>query len=555
MKALKYALIALVAVLIIAVGAIAFILNSVISGSQKDRFVAIASKNLGTQVGLESYSLDFASILALKPAVALNKLTIANPKGFPARNMLEAEKISALLDLTAALQKKIHVSSLEIENPKIVVEAPADGPTNLETLISNFKQSAPQQASAAPAAAEESIAVTVTNVAIRNGNVLLATSQNGGNPRPALKEVELTLSEFAPGKPCKVELTNKLFESANSSVKLNGSLGPLGGAGLPIDAKTNVTLALAEFPKDILQQFLGELASAPGSDSRINLDLGLAGDLYQTTAGKGKIDFSKFLIGSSKDNRLALSGQTPLEIKAERLISGEELNLMANNASLKLGSGTWGGNLQFIRKAGQLRGAINGGIQNVDVNQMLTSFANTPDKIYGTLTIPKFALNFAGDSAPVIQRSLNGNGSLQINNGRFKGLSVLSAIERALGTGTNRESGEFARFATNFAIANERIQMNGIDVAGPGIAIGGNGMVTFKEALDFKLQSKLTGNTADALRARTGGIMAGDLVVPVTIAGNLDNPQIRPEVKGLMKSAATSAVKGVLDRFLGGKKK
>ncbi len=384
----------------------------------------------------------------------------------------------------------------------------------------------------------------------------MVSPHTGPNPQPTLKSVELTLSDIAPGKACKIDLTNKLFESANSSFKLNGSIGPFNTAGqLPLDAKTEIVLALAEFPKEVMQRSLGELAAAPGPDSRVQLDLALAGDLYKTTNGKGKAGFSKFLIGGGKANRLDLSGSTPLEIRAEKLISAQEIDIQANNANLKLGSGAWNGNLEILRKAGSLHGAINGAIRSVDVNQMMTSFAGSPDKVFGTLTVPKFALNFAGDSSTAIQRSLRGQGNLAIDNGRFKGLSVLASVERALGGADSKATGEFARFQSNFAIANQVIQLNGIDVAGPGIAINGQGTVTFQEALNFSLQSKITGNAAQALRARTGGIMAGDLVVPVTVAGNLDNPQVRPEIKGLMKSAATSAIQGVLGGFLNRKKK
>src|SRR5690606_21651887 len=112
-----------------------------------------------------------------------------------------------------------------------------------------------------------------------------------------------------------------------------------------------------------------------GPDSRIHLDVALEGDLYETTTGKGNIRFSKFLIGDDKANRLDLSGQTPLIIRAVKLISAGEIDIRTNNAKLQLGSGTWNGNLSIVRKGAMLQGSITGSVESVDVNQMLTSFA------------------------------------------------------------------------------------------------------------------------------------------------------------------------------------
>lgn len=559
MRIVKFGLIGLVVVLVLAIGAIAFILNSIVSGSQKERLIAVAEKQLGTEVSLESYSLDFKSVLMLRPAIALHQLKIANPSGFSRQSLLEAELVSARIDLTSALSKKIHISDLNIESPKILIEAPAEGATNLETLISNFQKSGSPTTETAEASTaapgEEGLALSVAGVSIRDALVEVANEQNGNVPQPTIKALNLTLSDLSPGRACKIQLSSKFFDSKNSSLQLEGSMGPFKDSGLPLNAKTEIALALAEFPKDILKKSLGELAAAPGPDSRIQLDLSLEGDLYQTTTGKGNIKFSKFFIGDDKANRLNLSGQTPLEIRAIKLISAGEIDIRANNAKLQLGSGNWNGNFSAVRKGSSIQGALTGAIQNVDVNQMLTSFASTPEKVFGTLSVPQFRINFAGRNNEAIKQSLNGNGSLRIDKGRFNGLSILSAVERALGGADSKATGEFAFFKTNFSLANQHIQMNAIDVSGPGIAIGGQGVVTFQEALDFNLQSKLTGNAAELLKAKTAGFMKGDLVIPVTVAGTLDNPQIRPELKGLAKGAVKSTVQGVLEGLFNRKKK
>jgi hypothetical protein len=130
---------------------------------------------------------------------------------------------------------------------------------------------------------------------------------------------------------------------------------------------------------------------------------------------------------------------------------------------------------------------------------------------------------------------------------------VLAAIERALG-GQPTGTGEFATFATNFVIRNQTLQLTGITANGPGLNVSGQGTVGFNEALNISLQSSLTGAAADLLKAKTGGIVS-NVQIPVTIAGTVSAPQIRPNVGGLAKSAATEAIGNVLGGFLGGRKK
>jgi uncharacterized protein involved in outer membrane biogenesis len=548
----KVALGVLGALFVVAVVAVAVLLNSVVSGGQKDRLTALAGEKLGARVDLESYGLDFWSILRLRPAVVLNGLRVANPPGYPQRNLLEAREVLANLDLRAALSKKIEVQSLLIRDPRIVIEVPADGPTNLEFLLEHLNgKTSPPRAAGAPEPPGEDLKIGVASVEIVNGTVAIASA--GADPEAALNQVNIRVSDIRPGSPSTLDLAAQLGESAYSTIRITGAAGPLGAKALPLKGQAAVQLALAEFSPALRQRFLGELAAAPGPDSRVKLDLALAGDLYRTLDGKGAMDIAQFLIGPNQGNRLALAGKAPLALRVEDALSGGPAELVSQGATLQLGAGQWTGNLKAARRGETLSGSVDGNIRNVDINQMLTSFAKSPDVMYGTATIPRFQIAFSGRNAADLQRSLNGNGSLNVANGRFKGLNVLATIERALG-GQPTGAGEFATFATDFGIRNRTLQLTGINVSGPGIHVTGQGTIGFDESLNFTLQSTLTGASADLLKARTGGIVS-NVAIPVTIAGTVSAPQVRPNLSGLAKNAATEAIGNVLGGFLGGRKK
>lgn len=560
MKIWKTVAIGVVLVLVIAAGVIAYFVNSVVSGGAKDQLLSAASQKLGTKVDLKSYSMNLGSLLRLKPAITLTGLTVANPSGFSQRNLLEAQEVAANLDLSAVMQKRVAITSLDILAPKILIESNAEGKTNLEKLLKGAEPGPPQQAipvqqasTAAPPTSSGGTDISVGKITIDKGEVTLISATKP-QPQIMFRDLNLTLANLTPTSPCDIDLTTQLFEAGSSQFKLAGKAGPLGGTALPIDAKANVGLPLAEIPAKARQEYIGELAADPGKDSRIDAEVALKGDLYQTTEGPGQIKIANYLIGASQQGRLTLNGTAPLAIKAVDLISGDEVELRSQKATFQLGSGHWQGDLSLLRKAERMSGGINGAIQNVDVNQMLTSFAGTPNKVYGTLAIPQFNLTFAGQDPKDLQRSLAGQGRLTITNGQFKGLSVLAAIERALGGTASSTDGAFAQFATNFGIQKQVISMNQIAVEGPNININGQGTVGFNEALNFNLQSRLSGQTAESLKGLTRGFVSGDLIVPVQIAGTLDAPQVRPNTKALAQNATKSAVQGVLDKFLGGKK-
>src|SRR5690606_9346363 len=99
------------------------------------------------------------------------------------------------INLTSALSRKITISDLSIDSPRILIEAPPEGATNLETLISNFQKSSPEpvapadSAASTPAEADESMMINVAGLSITNGIVEVANEQNGNLPKPTIRDL------------------------------------------------------------------------------------------------------------------------------------------------------------------------------------------------------------------------------------------------------------------------------------------------------------------------------------------------------------------------------
>ncbi len=567
MKALKIAAAVIAALVVVTAGGLAWIVNTLISGGAKDQLVAQASAALGAPVGIDYYSIDFGSLLQLRPGLTVKGLTVGSPQGFRGQ-LLVADQVAVRLDLNDALQRKVHVTLMEVRSPRILVQIPAEGPSNLEALVA---QSSRSTGRAAPAnASPEPIEVRVDRIALMDGTV---TVESALTPRPqaVLRALDLRLENLATGRPADLSLRGKLFDSTASTIDLSGAAGPFGGT-LPLNGKVAVVLAPVELPRALLTRFLGELSSAPGPKSRLRLELALKGVLEGQLNGQGRMSFEEFLLGGTGgSDRLALGGDAPLTAVAERVLSGGPWRLQSRGAQLRLGSGQWQGNLQVNRSGEALNGAIDGVIRGVDLNQMLTSFAGLPGQLQGALTLPRFALRFAGKTPAQIQASLAGDGELQVTKGQARALDVLSAVESALGGKSNAPKGSFEELSTTFTIRSQVMQLTGLRLRAPGVSVTGGGTIGFNEALNLQLQTQITDAAASALGSVAGRYLGDPIALAVNVGGTVSNPQVKPEMRGLVKNAAlgvadrllkdapddsaAGAVKGILGGLFGRKKK
>ncbi|MGD0015443.1 MAG: hypothetical protein ABSD56_13640, partial [Bryobacteraceae bacterium] len=119
-------------VLFLAAGLAASLL---ISGSAKDRLVSTLGQALGVPVSVESARFDFWQWVKLRPAVSLEGIAIGNLPGFRGTHLIEAKKLSAEIALGPLFRREVVVRSIEIDEPRILVETNAQGATNVEALL------------------------------------------------------------------------------------------------------------------------------------------------------------------------------------------------------------------------------------------------------------------------------------------------------------------------------------------------------------------------------------------------------------------------------------
>jgi ATP-dependent Lhr-like helicase len=135
-----------------------------------------------------------------------------------------------------------------------------------------------------------------------------------------------------------------------------------------------------------------------------------------------------------------------------------------------------------------------------------------------------------------------------VSKGRIAALDMLGSIQRALQQTQETAPGEtpFTNLATDLNIGQKRLDLSGVLLDSPVLRLTGSGAIGFDQALNFDLQALVTGAPARLVNRLTRSEQTDEALVPVKVAGTVNSPQVRPDVKKL----ATGAVEGLFKSLL-----
>ncbi len=524
-----------VVILIIAAGLAA---KSLISGSAKDTLVSSLADALNVPVSVGTAEFDLAQFVRLQPAVSLDSVAIGNPPGFRGRHLLEARRMYAQVRLLPLLKRRIEVHSVVVEQPRILVESNAQGVTNIEAFVKGMGSK--KQPAAASANGGESREVTIGEMRVESGVILLAG-------KPLVEDLNLRVRDFAAGQSARVELGARLFGGANSRVNLDGNAGPFGAAALPLDGTLALTIAPAEIPARLRREQFGKFLGAPGSKARASLQGTVKGDLYGTVGGPAKLLLSDVMIGKDDKHVLPLAGEVPLTFSASKLMSAPSFFLKIPKARLQLGTGEWSGDAEFRLRGPVMSGSSRGSIRNVDINELASGFTTAEGKIYGVAELPSYSVQFSGKNADEIRDSATGSGKLSVAKGRIAAMDMLASIRRALNQSQQSATGEtpFTSLASDLNIGQRRLDLSGVLLDSPALRLTGRGAIGFDQSLNFDLEARVTGAPARLVNRLARRGEEEEANVPVKVAGTVNSPQVRPDVRKLATGAAESLFKSL----------
>jgi hypothetical protein len=125
MKLIRRLLLAVVLLIVIAVGVVFFSLNRIVRSEVQSQ--ATSQLNLKTDLGGAALSLFGGKL-------GLHQLEIASPPGYTAPHMLEVGDTNVAVNYGQLRSQPVHVSSILINNPKVVIEQ-KDGVFNFKKAM------------------------------------------------------------------------------------------------------------------------------------------------------------------------------------------------------------------------------------------------------------------------------------------------------------------------------------------------------------------------------------------------------------------------------------
>ncbi len=533
-------LIAVLAGLMLAAGLAA---KALVTG---DTLKTTLAEKMGVAVSVGSTGFDLGQWFRLKPAIALEDVTIGNPPGFHTKQLLGAKKLTAQVSLVSLLSKKLEVYSIGIEQPQVSVESNAQGATNLETFLKRLPgRTAPE---AKPAAAGTGgPGLSIHEVQIHSGELTVSAAKAPDAAEPLnISGIDLRLLDFQADRTCRLEMNAKLFRGERSRLRIEGQAGPFTADSLPINGAASVTLWLAEIPVSWRKRELGNILGSPGDKARATLQVSLQGDVYRTLSGPAKLDLSDVRIGKDDKHVLPLSGEASLTFSAANLMSDPAFHLKLPNGRLRLGHGEWSGEAELRSHGSAISGATKGKISNVEINELVSGLSAANDKIYGVLEVPSYAMQFSGKNADDLLRSASGGGKLSITKGRIAALDLLASIQRALESkqeASEKGATPFTTLAADLGIGQGNLNLSGIVLEGPNLHVTGQGVLHHDQTLQFDLQARVGGTLARLVNQISLRQGQDGALVPLAVTGTVEAPRVRPSV-GKM---ATGVARGILD--------
>jgi uncharacterized protein involved in outer membrane biogenesis len=529
----------------------------------RPRIAAAIEAQTGRQVTLGAIHAR----LLPSAAVTVDGFQLSNPKDFADGQLLSADQIRGGLTVLALLRGDIHVTSLKLVRPKLVLTQDELGRTNYTFPAPSDAQSAAQNSGGAAGAsaggsgefsleaidtislndmdvtlqqipthgAQPFVVVAAHKINVDMGNVLLnanAIKQWSADADLSGISVEMgALAASAEFKSGDVKLANGTLD-ANFRVQV----GKIADVKATLHV-TDVTNAQPTFdistPELDAGALLASIRKTPEIHTGGNTPAGAAAQVTDQLLAQGKISAERVTwapyAGGNASAEIHIYGDRMVIMPAVMFLYGGTLQLSARTDS-RQDPERYSANLQ-------LRG--------LDVGRML---ASAPGGMKGKMTgFADFDMQLLGSSGSDWQKTLTGSGNFSIRDGKFPGVNLAGALGTlAKVAGLNETS--FKRIAGDLNVAEGRISTKETKMdSSSGVVELSGGVNLADQSMSFDGKATLGGAAAvpaeiisSLLSAASTKNISGGITVPFAIGGTLSDPKFTPG-KGIPGIANTSS--------------
>jgi hypothetical protein len=205
--------------------------------------------------------------------------------------------------------------------------------------------------------------------------------------------------------------------------------------------------------------------------------------------------------------------------------------------------------------------------RNINANAALSQFTSMKDTFYGNFN-SKLALQGKGSGWTEISKTMTGNGSVDIVNGKLAKVNVLDAVSESLlkfkGLGMLAQSispqsqkhlneTKFDELSGKFNIVSEKIRVDAMTMSSPDFKLTGTGNIGFDKSLDLDTILVLSKPASEHLQKDIGMkyLLNKDqqVEIPCAVKGDVAAPRITADGDSLNRLLQNAAGKAVQDQI------
>jgi uncharacterized protein involved in outer membrane biogenesis len=523
-RARRWLLIALIFVVVVGVAGVLLARWALDPATLKAVAEKQLSATLGQPVTVGAVRLAFFPMLSVEGTdISTRRSAVASSPSIDLRSVRLYPRLSSLLS------KPVVIDRVDIEGLVLNVWRTRDGRWLLPLPETSTAGSTPES-TPGPGQQQEA-AVEVAAVSLKNGSILIRDETAKG--RASTVTASITNINANLRRQGAVTHLDMLTASIGQSrVTGKGSLGP-DGLGLSLSWSD---LRASDLPRvfALLGTTAPEGLSVEGSNP-------LAIDLRVDS--KGAISVA----GNIMADRMALDTLTLTRFRTPVHFRRNQLTLDA--IEFEAYGGTGRGRLTVGVATTPVSWALDGQVQGVDVNRLLSENTTARDKVVGTGQIQ---VKLQGTSRLPVERTITGTLSADISNGAIRDFPLLSAVRSAMKM--QQETDSDLRFQTlkgTFDIADARATTKDLTARSGDVTLVGDGTIGFDQSIEMQAAAVFS-QTQSAVFIRSVKELQGlanpqgEIQVPVGIGGTLAAPRFSVDVMSLLKKAATEELKKTL---------
>ena len=222
-------------------------------------------QKLGRKVTLGNLHLRL-----LTPRVRVDNVTVSeDPRFSSGRPFAQAQELDVSIALLPLITGDVQVKSLTLQQPDIELVRNPQGVWNFSTIgqPSPGTTNQPKQPTPKPGSQQNAGGFELNNLQISDGQIAITDAQKH-QPRTVYNHIDVSLSNFAPGRPFSVAATVHLPGPGTQVVSLDGTGGPINNSNM-IATPFDGTVKLQQVSLSSAQKFLNTPALA-GTDATVS---------------------------------------------------------------------------------------------------------------------------------------------------------------------------------------------------------------------------------------------------------------------------------------------